>query len=518
MRRVLIRRLVSITPVLVLAVAIGPRPAAAGTQGASVAPGQAPLYRVVRSTSGSKGRVSGQTFIIDDPRTVFRVPDDRQVIVHFEWEGPAGAHRLEGLWRNPDGRVSTISDFEHTSRGGRFGAYWELALPTTAATGTWTLEARIDGQPAGSHTFEIAVGAGATPPAVATPARAPLSGPELYRRIQAATVSVQKLDAAGRVGLTASGFAIAKDRVVLPFHVVDGASMLRLTSASGQTEDVTRVAAFDRAGDWAVLPIATIAVEPLGRPATREASVGTTLYGLNVMSTGERTLVDAAIGGTSTRPGAGERLLLAAPVGWTSAGTPVMDMYGNAVAMTGAVWEPGTAFHDAEGGRAMVPSSALPMQLGGTALAVPIERVVDEGKPPRELAALAAELPFTPMFGPSRTHVMRGTTAQSMRKGAGFFEAIDDRTSFSKARGTFAVVLDLMPRDKLAGLPVTVTVFNAGGRAIATTKPLALKGDANRPLGVGWTLDANALQPGLYRLDVAAAADVMWRTFITITP
>ena len=331
-------------------------------------------------------------------------------------------------------------------------------------------------------------------------------------------MSVQKLDAAGRVGLTASAFAIAKDRVVLPFNIVDGASTLRLTSASGQTEDVTRVAAFDRAGDWAVLPIATIAVEPLGRPATREAGVGTTLYGLNVMSTGERTLVDAGIGGTSTRPGAGERLLLAAPVGWTSAGTPVMDMYGDAVAVTGAVWEPGTGFHEAEGARSMVPSSALPMQLGGTALAVPIERVVDEGKPPRELAALAAELPFTPMFGPSRAHVMRGTTAQSMRKNVGFFETVDDRTSFSKARGTFAVVLDLMPRDKLAGLPVTVTIFNAGGRAIATTKPLPLKGDANRPLGVGWTLDANALPPGLYRLDVGAAADVMWRTFITVTP
>ena len=177
MRRVPIRRLVSSVLVLVLAVAIGPGPAAGGTQGASVAPGQAPMYRVVRSTSGSKGRVSGQTFIVDDPRTVFRVPDDRQVIVHFEWDGPAGAHRLEGLWRNPDGRVSTISEFAHTSRGGRFGAYWELALPSTAATGTWTLEARIDGQPAGTHTFDIAVGSGATPPAVARPARAPLSGP-----------------------------------------------------------------------------------------------------------------------------------------------------------------------------------------------------------------------------------------------------------------------------------------------------------------------------------------------------
>ncbi|MEO5819905.1 MAG: hypothetical protein ABIT71_05325 [Vicinamibacteraceae bacterium] len=519
MRRLSIRRVCVLVGVA-FAATIGPDAAAGGTQGVSVAPatGQAAMYRVIRSTSGSKGRVAGQTFVIEDPRTVFRVPDDRQVIVHFEWDGPAGAHRLEGLWRNPDGRVSTISDFEHTSRGGRFGAYWELALPTGAATGTWTLEARIDGQPAGSHRFEIVAGAGSTAPVAATPTRAPLSGQELYRRIQAATVTVQKLDAAGRVGLKASAFAIAKDRVVVPFNIVDGAAVLRLTTMSGQTEDVTRVVALDRAADWAILPITALPVEPLGRPAAREAGVGTFLYGLAVTSTGERTIYDVSIGGSSNRPELGERLLLAGPIGWPSAGTPVIDAYGDAVAMTGAVWEPGTAFHDSEGERSMAPSSALPMQVGGTALAVPIERIVDDGKAPRDLAALAAELPFTPMFGPSRVHVMRGATAQSMQKNVGFFETVDARTSFSKARGAFAVVLDLMPRDKLASLPVTVTVFNAAGRAIATTKPLALKGDPNRPLGVGWTLDANALQPGLYRLDVGAVGDVMWRTFITITP
>ena len=519
MCRVPIRRLLSITSVIALAVAIGPGPAAGGTQGASVAPGQAPLYRVVRSTSGSKGRVSGQTFIVEDPRTVFRVPDDRQVIVHFEWEGPAGVHRLEGLWRKPDGRVSTISDFEHTSRGGRFGAYWELALPTTAATGSWTLEARIDGQPAGVHTFEIVAGGAVLPPPIAAaPPREPLTSQELYKRIQAATVTVQKLDAGGRVGLTASGFAIARDRVVLPFHVVDGASALRLTSPTGQTENVTQVVAFDRAGDWALVAATTLGLAPLGRPARREAGVGTTLYGLNVTPTGERTFVDAAIGGTSTRPTLGERLLLSVPVGWRSAGTPVIDAYGEAVAVAGAVWEPGTAFHDEDGGRAVAPASALPLQLGGSALAVPIERIVDDGKPPRELTALAAEVPFTPMFGPSRGDVLRGMTSQSMKRGTPFWEPIDPRTSFSKARGTFALVIDLMPRTKMKSVPVGVTVFTVAGRTLATIKPASVKGDANRPLGLGWTMDANALQPGVYRLDVGPPGDLMWRTFIEITP
>lgn len=493
-------------------------PAPAVAQGASVVPAQAPMFRVIRSTSGSKGQIAGQSFVVEDPRTVFRVPDDRQVIVHFEWEGPAGAHRMEGLWRNPEGRVSTISDFAHTSRGGRFGAYWELALPASAATGTWTLEARIDGQPAGTHTFEIVAGSGAiAAPVTLAPARKHLTSQELYTRIQAATVTVQKVDANGRAGLTASGFAIARDRVVLPFHLVDGASALRLTSAAGQTETVTQVAAFDRAGDWALLPT-TLGLQPLGRPATREAGVGTALYGLNVAPTGERTFVDAAIGGTSTRPVLGERILLSVPVGWRSAGTPVMDAQGQAVAIAGAIWEPGTAYHDEDGARALAPASAIPLHLGGSPLAIPIERVVDAGAPPRDLAALAAEVPFTPMFGPSRDHLIRGLTAQSMKRATPFFEVVDTRTSFSKAGGTFALVLELMPRSKLNGLPVGVTVFTVAGRALATIKPASVKGEANRPLGLGWALDANTLQPGIYRLDVGAPGDLMWRTFIEITP
>ena len=502
--------------VAVASPASGPDPA----QSPAAAPAtQAPIYKVVRSTSGSKGRVSGPSYIIEDPRTVFRVPDDRQVIVHFEWEGPAGKHRMEGLWRNPDGRVSTISDFTHESRGGRFGAYWELALPETAATGTWTLEARIDGQPAGTHTFEIAAGAGTrSPSATAPPARAPLTQAELYQKILSAIVVVRKLDGAGRTGLTAAAFAIAPDRVVTPFHVVDGAAALRLTSPSGQTEDVTHLASFDRAGDWAILPVTTLKVQPLARPATREVGVGSSVFGLNVAPTGEWMIYGVQVGGTSTRPGAGERLVMQAPIGWRSAGTPLTDQYGDAVALVGSVWEQGTALHDGEVAIPISAASAVPLQFGGSSLAVPIDRVADDGKGLRSLSELAAAVPFIPMMGPSNVHVVRGMTAQSMKKAVGFFETVDQRTTFSKATGLFAVVLDLLPKQKLTGLPVAVSLYSLNGYRVAATKPLAVKGEPNRPLGVGWTIDAKLVPAGIYRLDVGGDGDVMWRTFIEITP
>jgi hypothetical protein len=494
-----------------------PADAAPASQ-ASAAPPQAPVYRVLRSTSGSKGHVAGQSYVIDDPRTVFRVPEDRQVIVHFEWEGPAGRHRLEGLWRNPDGRVSTISDFTHESRGGRIAAYWELALPESPARGTWTLEARIDGQPAGSHTFEIVAGAANGPPPTAAPARTPLTTAQLYQKILGAIVVVQKIDGAGRAGLTAAAFAIAPDRVVTPFHVIDGAATLRLTSPGGQTEDVTTVVSFSRNGDWAILPVTALKLQPLARPGKRDVAVGSSVFGLNVAPTGEWVIYGVQVGGTSSRPAAGERLVMQAPIGWRSAGTPLTDEYGDAVAITGSIWEQGTAMSDGDNAIPVSAASAVPMQFGGSSLAVPLDGVADDGKGTHSLAELAVAVPFIPMMGPSNVHVARGTTAQSMKKAVGFFETIDQRARFAKTAGLFAVVLDLLPKQKLNGLPVAVSLHALNGTRVAATKPLPLKGEANRPLGVGWTIDANLLPTGIYRLDVGGDNDVMWRTFIEIVP
>jgi hypothetical protein len=43
-----------------------------------------------------------------DPRTTFFVPDDRQVIVYFEWEAPRGTHHCEGTLRSPNGQTELM--------------------------------------------------------------------------------------------------------------------------------------------------------------------------------------------------------------------------------------------------------------------------------------------------------------------------------------------------------------------------------------------------------------------------
>jgi len=61
-----------------------------------------------------------------DPRTTFFVPDDRQVVVYFEWEGPRGTHHCEGTLRGPNGQLSVMSSFDYPATQPRFGGFWAI--------------------------------------------------------------------------------------------------------------------------------------------------------------------------------------------------------------------------------------------------------------------------------------------------------------------------------------------------------------------------------------------------------
>src|SRR5213082_443564 len=73
-----------------------------GAQKAGGAFSGTPSFRVVRSVSGTRGSQQGGLYVIEDPRSTFYVPADKQVIVYFDWEGPRGKHHFEGVWKNPE--------------------------------------------------------------------------------------------------------------------------------------------------------------------------------------------------------------------------------------------------------------------------------------------------------------------------------------------------------------------------------------------------------------------------------
>jgi len=85
-------------------------------------------FRVVRAVSGTKALEEGGRFVVEDPRTIFYASADKQIIVHFTWEGPPGQHHFEGLWKNPAGKIVMTSDFDHTPTQPRFGVYFKMLL------------------------------------------------------------------------------------------------------------------------------------------------------------------------------------------------------------------------------------------------------------------------------------------------------------------------------------------------------------------------------------------------------
>ena len=104
-----------------------------------------PSTRVIRSVAGTKGSQQAGRYVIEDPKTVFHIPGDKEVIVYFEWEGSLGPHHFEGHWKNPEGKVVVVSDFQYEAKQKRFGGYWSLLLSQNTAPGMWALEAIVDG-------------------------------------------------------------------------------------------------------------------------------------------------------------------------------------------------------------------------------------------------------------------------------------------------------------------------------------------------------------------------------------
>jgi hypothetical protein len=76
---------------------------------------------MVRSVAGTKGETRGGSYVILDSRTTFYVPDDRQVIVYFEWEAAKGTHHCEGTVKGPSGQLAVMSGFDYPATQTKFG-------------------------------------------------------------------------------------------------------------------------------------------------------------------------------------------------------------------------------------------------------------------------------------------------------------------------------------------------------------------------------------------------------------
>lgn len=478
-------------------------------------PAAQPKFRLLRSISGSKGEEKGGQFVLQDPRTVFYIPDDRQVIGYFEWEGAPGSHDFEGTWKNPQGRVAVVSSFTYEARQKRFAAYWTLLLGEDVPTGIWVLEARVDGELAGVHNFQIVSG---TKPAPASPVRRMLAPAEIYELGVASTVTIESLDQEGRRLNLGSGFVLAPGTVVTAFEVIDGASFVRVMIPPGRSLTAGGLLAWNRLQDWALLRAGVEGVPALNRAESGSWAVGDRCYVLDVSQEGTHTLVDGNITGRSDFHDLGERLSLSLSLRPQASGSPVFNEYGEVIGFFAPhSLLPGSASLEGKAvGHALnlfLPQSPFYRQ---QALGVPVTLIpasFEQGSvtPPAELGRSGQ---FTPALGEFRD-IVRGTLASEVEKTGGTWRTVDEKFEFSRRDGQMAVCLHWFPRQKGKATAIC-RLYDLRNRTLVTSDPTPVKFRAERLLFSAWKMPLADLPPGVYRVDVLLDLTPVWRTFFRL--
>lgn len=476
--------------------------------GAPTAP--ATPLRLVKSLSGTKGEIRDGRFVILDPRNTFRLPEDANVVVYFEWLGTPGKHLMVGTWRGP-ANTSTTSSFEYVATDRSFSAYWELTLPPTAPRGQWVLEATVDGMPAGVHPFEV-VGPEATAPAIAA-TRTPLTRPEVFARTLEASVLVEALDAVGTRVALAPGFLLGPGAVATTLSAIENATKLRVRSRKGHSSEAAGLVGFDRAAGWALVPIAEDGVATSLVRSNAEARPGELCYSTAISAEGTLMVTPCEIVGTNEANGAGARINLASGQQPASPGAPVLNEFGEVIGM---VTEPPpdqillTQQAIRLGQTGDLPTSIplpLPIALPASALPSP------PWPPVTSLAALADGGAFVPTVTLGRHVAMGGFTQKAPSKDAVVPEG--QRLEFATADETMSSFVTWVPAERVRGIS-NFRLYDRNNKLIGEGQPHRINVRARQASMSVWTFPVP--RPGLYRADVLLDGAVAWRGYFRVKP
>lgn len=469
-----------------------------------------PVFHVVRSLSGSKGSVQGGRYIMEDPRTVFYLPQDKSVIVYFEWEGPLGPHKFEGYWKNPDGKIAAISDFSFEAKDKRFGGFWTLTLSDTMQTGLWTLEARVDGEITGTHAFQIIA---KEKPADTSATPRELSSAEIYRFAGSATAFIDRLDAHGRKFGRGSGFFLGENLLVTAFQSIDGASALQVLLPDGRQIACNTVLGWNRRQDWAVLEVMAPGAPHLARAEKDSGAVGDRAFLLDSPSEGGRTLSDTEIVGVQEQAAAGKRISIAASANSGAVGGPLLDVYGRVVAVLGGTLLPGSAsLQGMRFGYSIEMRNATGFST--KVLGVPIDLV--GARPPQRasLEQLAKSGQFTLPLTQSG-EVMSGVLCKHVDHRTPFGRAINETNEFHRGDTEMYALITWEPKTKRRA-QATYEVYDLDNRRVVQSAPGKLELEPGHIRAIDWKIPVAGLSGGIYRVDVLLDGEPAWRNFFRI--
>jgi S1-C subfamily serine protease len=472
------------------------------------------LYKVLRSVSGASGHEENSRYVMDDARSVFTAGKDPKVTVYFEWEGPPGAHHFEGLWKSPEGRIVLISDFRYEAKTPHFNGYWSMLLSEATPSGEWDLEARIDGEPAGAHSF-VVTSSPAAVPAVAAPRL--LSSAELYKKALEATVTIEKIAGDGTILGKGKGFWVADGQLLTAFDIIDGAASLRISLKDGTRLTTDQVIAWNRWQDWALLKVDSSGKTWLKRGSKDAPSVGDRCVFLEEGPAGAK-LADGSITGKNAFAKAGERLLVASIVTPISFGGPLLDEFGNYVGILGGSIVPGgdpvkTLGLLSEPG---ATNGTLDMEMTGLAVPHTLFPESAAGGTGARLAEIAARGEFLSTVVKSDS-IQYATLTSAVTKDPGnSISPKGFKRVFSRRENKATVYVNWQTTSK-EKLICILRVFGTDNTLLSEAKPREVSLGPGKYVATTWDMTIGAMPTGIYRVDLILNGKTGWRDFFRIT-
>ena len=469
-----------------------------------------PRVKVIRTVAGTKGSAKGTVFVIADPRTQFYVPDDRQVIVYFEWEAPVGNHHCEGTLRGPNGQLAVMSSFDYPATQTKFGGYWTIPLLEETTSGVWTFDSRVDGESSGSISFEII--SAKKPEDVGKEKEQPPPTPaELYALAKSATVTIEKLDSKGQPFDSGSGFFLEDGQFVTAFHAIDGARTLRITRADGTILQTSEIASWNRRQDWVILKIDAGKSSKLKRGDSKAVAIGDHCSWLDTKREGGRVIAGGQIVGKDLHEAWGERWSLSGLVASGAIGGPVLNDNGEVVAFLGGALpesyvRPIFSYANGAAGSGLfsVNGSAVPLSLVTANMASTVTT----------LDALRSAGQFTDPVTASRRVSFGMISAGKAQKGKNPL-GHDLKVDFTKSDDAVTIVVAFQGIESWKGT-VQLAVYDADNHRIFASVPSKMSLGSGATQEHIWSFPIAPLPAGIYRADAFAGEEVAWRDYFRI--
>jgi hypothetical protein len=426
--------------------------------------------------------------------------------VYFEWKGPSGLHVLTGMWRAPDGRVVEVSpDVKIESKTSDLTCYWNYTIDPKMRPGVWSLEVRIDGQPAGSHSFEIA---GTHELPVENRPQLPTLD-EMFKRAQPSLAWVRKLNSQGRPVDTAIGFVVAKGRLLTALQAIDGAAKVEIEFSDGRTVRTDQVVAWSRPGDWAEMACDTGGSKPFVFGDPSRVVVGDRLITFNV-DAGAITIGGVDVSARRNVPDFGARIQISPNLPLESAGAPVLDARGDVVGILGGSLLPGLRY----AGRKLISNPALRGSADALSAISPLGGLPPSGAGgPSTLGELLTSGVLTEGVT-ELDEMIYAIPARNPTKSAS--EPLPPPvTEFTVADKSIWIISEWQRKGKESKGLVSAKVYDSQNRVRVKVDPkkTSLSSD---PMRVLFPVAPSQLGAGLFRVDLLWNGQPVWRAFITI--